>query len=143
MRKTIIMGVMLSCFLLLVTPCINAVEYKEVREEVEQQFQNKLINIKSMNFGKNVDSITILIIIYLIISVITFFIHIYIFIAALGLPTDFYLLIYILLTSFVYGLAWPTYIISFILLRISDWLSDIIPNTYKIDDFNNSKSDMI
>jgi hypothetical protein len=37
MKKTVLIGFILSCFLLLVTPCINAVEYKEVREEVESK----------------------------------------------------------------------------------------------------------
>ena len=44
MRKTIIMGVILSCFLLLVTPCISAVEYNEVKEEVKQQIETNIFN---------------------------------------------------------------------------------------------------
>jgi hypothetical protein len=36
MRKTILIVVILSCFLLLVTPCINAVENKEVKESIKK-----------------------------------------------------------------------------------------------------------
>jgi hypothetical protein len=37
MKKKILIGVILSCFLLLVTPCINAVEYREVKDNIETQ----------------------------------------------------------------------------------------------------------
>ena len=40
MKKTVLIGVILSCFLLLVTPCINAVEYKEVKESREEFYKS-------------------------------------------------------------------------------------------------------
>jgi hypothetical protein len=36
MKEKILIGVILPCFLLFFTPCINAVEYNEVKEEVKE-----------------------------------------------------------------------------------------------------------
>ena len=71
MKKKILTGVILSCFLLLITPTINAIQYNEVREVVEQQIQLK---INSFEFEKLVGPIlNLLLIIYKTYSLYLFF----------------------------------------------------------------------
>ena len=53
MNKKIIFGVMLSCFLLLVTPCINAVEYKEIKDDIKSKIMS---NIDFLDF-KNINNL--------------------------------------------------------------------------------------
>jgi hypothetical protein len=82
MKKTIIMGVMLSCFLLLVTPCINAIEYKEVREEVMNELENRVVSLIKKDFEKlKLNFFKIDIINKSIISLISLFFEIYLTIA--------------------------------------------------------------
>ena len=49
MKKKILIGVMLSCFLLLVTPCINAIEYSEEKGEIESNSKDN-ISLKITSF---------------------------------------------------------------------------------------------
>jgi hypothetical protein len=72
MNKKILIGVILSCFLLLVTPCINAVEYKEINNELKNKidnrintFHSKIISLKNCSFN-NLLRLKILLIIYII-----------------------------------------------------------------------------
>ena len=44
MKGTFVFGVILSCFLLLITPCINAVEYNEIIEEIQEKNKSEIIN---------------------------------------------------------------------------------------------------
>ncbi len=42
MKKKVVIGIILSCFLLLVTPCINVIEYKEVKETYKDFIEKEI-----------------------------------------------------------------------------------------------------
>jgi hypothetical protein len=70
MNKKILIGVILSCFLLLVTPCINAVEYNEVKEEVNNRIDTSYLTLKSKILENGIGLINSIILIIIIISII-------------------------------------------------------------------------
>ena len=55
MKKKILIGVILSCFLLLVTPCINAIQLNEVKEEKQREIKFHLLDMikKSIDISSN------------------------------------------------------------------------------------------
>jgi hypothetical protein len=70
MNEKIIFGVILSCFLLLVTPCISAAEYNEVRNVINNRFKSNIQNMIDLKNDNNILISTIvplMLIIYLII----------------------------------------------------------------------------
>ena len=73
MNKKILIGVILSCFLLLVTPCINAVEYKEVKEEVKNQIESKISSLMTSEF-KTVILLDVLLLVYFVLFLFWFYI---------------------------------------------------------------------
>jgi hypothetical protein len=76
MNKKIIIGVILSCFLLLVTPCINSVEYNEIKDNIKQQYSFEKSFINNNKLSSYVGIFNVLFIIY-IIFVILYFIEVY------------------------------------------------------------------
>ena len=49
MKKKVLIGLILSCFLLLVSPCINAVEYKECNDSINSKLDHFGILFKKYN----------------------------------------------------------------------------------------------
>jgi hypothetical protein len=118
------MGVILSCLLLLITPCINAVEYNEVKEEVKNNYQISLKNeldiirqkfnryiYKNEKIENIMASVIILFIIYLVIG---FFFGFCFFILELFIDDDLNFNELILYTIVVI-LLWPFLIIYLII----------------------------
>jgi len=49
MKRKIVMGIILSCFLLLITPCINAIQIHEINNDIDKKiFDN--INLTNTVF---------------------------------------------------------------------------------------------
>ncbi len=83
MKKKVVISVILSCFLFLITPCINAIQIHEIREEIENRIQD---NIKSnyLNAKSTVLVNKLAIYIFLIIYIIGYIVFIPVLIVMLG-----------------------------------------------------------
>ena len=57
MKKTIVFGSMLACFLMLVVPSIPAVEYRSAMEVNEAYIMEKIKNLDVSNFEKKISNV--------------------------------------------------------------------------------------
>lgn len=73
MKKTILFGVILSCLLLLLSPCVNAIQYKEIRETKKKYIESF---ITESNYFKSRDTFQLSI----LLSIITVLIFIFLFV---------------------------------------------------------------
>ena len=113
MNKKIIFGVMLSCFLLLVTPCINAVEYKEVKENTN----SIIVNIFE-KLGILSSIIPLLIVYYIICYFISFFL------LATYYPS--WAQMYTLFEAFILSFGFAFVVMSNLPLYLLDFIIDIL-----------------
>lgn len=122
MKKTILFGVILSCLLLLLLPCVNAIQYKEIRETKKKYIESF---ITESNYFKSRDTFQLSI----LLSIITVLIFIFLFVELsvyVCLVLSFYLIqpfpipIYFLqsLVLAFFGLIWLNCWAAVILIEV-------------------------
>jgi len=112
MKIKIITFSLLCSILILLTPCVNAVEFNEVKDEYSKQIEKKIQNLQlKISNMKNVMDLSLIILIYLIGFVIEFTI---VFIAIFALfslepkpPPSLSDWIFLISISLLSALFWP------------------------------------
>lgn len=147
MKRILRFGIILSCFLLLMAPCINAIQTHEIRDEIRDKFQenNLLNNLNSLNI-KNINFIKSFINVLFLIYIVGYFAFLpfawFLTLAnnPYGNPSLFELIIGTILGSF----AWPIIVIAIIRAYIEDLhvSQKILKRFYdKVMNHNNDESD--
>ena len=122
MHKVIILGVMVSGFLLLMTPCISAIQIHEVQEEIEFRIQDNSL-LFNLNLLNNQDSIFIgsLIKTLFLIYVIGYFAFLpFAWALAVGIPYSDPSFLELLISTILGSFLWPIIVLDIIRAYIED-----------------------